>query len=106
VLQFDGRTARVCNLLWYASSIVGAGWLFLAFEKWKHRVVAAESGIDGSGKDMVQDAIFLAILVVPVSLIHHLVRNPIGFVMTGAFCLFLGLLFIVRMADISENTAR
>ena len=106
VLQVDGRTARVCNLLWYASSIVGAGWLFFAFEKWKRGAVAADSKVNGNGKDMLQDAIFLAILVVPVSLVHHLLRNPLGFVVTGASCIFLGLLFIVRMADISENTVR
>jgi hypothetical protein len=106
LLQLDGRTAKVCTLLWYSSSIVGAGWLFFAFEKWKQGVVAAETGIDKSGKGMVQDAVFLAIVVVPVSLIHHLVPTLLGFVTTGAFCLFFGLLFIVRMADSGENTAR
>jgi hypothetical protein len=104
IFQFDGRTARLCNALWYISSFLGAGWLFLAFEKWKHSAVATPAGTRGNGRDMVQDAIFLAILVVPISLVHHLVRSPVGFVMTAAFCLFLGVLFIVRIAVTSENT--
>jgi Domain of unknown function (DUF4184) len=97
VLQFSGRTARVVNVLWYVSSIVGAGWLFLAFEKWKRDAVTAAGGtVEGRG--VVQDAASLAILVVPISLIHHLIRSPIGFVMTGALCIFLGILLIAKMA--------
>jgi hypothetical protein len=52
---------------------------------------------------MVQDAAFLAILVVPISLIHHLIRSPIGFVMTGALCIFLGILLIAKMAVSTES---
>jgi hypothetical protein len=103
ILQFDGRTARVCNLLWYISSFLGAGWLFLAFEKWKHNALAPAGHISGNGKDTLQDAAFLSILVVAVSLVHHLIRNPIGYIMTAAFCFFLGVLFIVRMED-TEKT--
>jgi hypothetical protein len=104
ILRFYGRTARLCTLFWYISSFLGAGWLFLAFEKWKHSALAPAGQISGNGKDTLQDAIFLSILVVAVSLVHHLIRNPIGYVMTAAFCLFLGVLFIVRIAA-TENTA-
>ena len=97
VFEFDGRTARLCNVLWYVSSLFGAGWLFLAFEKWKQDAMSAAGLTAASGKNTLQDAIFVAILVVPISLIHHLVRSPIGFVMTAVFSLFLGILFIVKM---------
>lgn len=105
LFEFSQRTARVCNLLWYASSFVGAGWLFVAFEKWKQTAVTGARGTGVRGKSVIQDATLLALLVVPISLVHHLIRSPIGFVMTGALCLFLGMLFIVRMATSTENTA-
>ena len=103
VLQFNGRTARICTLAYYVSSFLGAGWLFLVFEKWKHSALAQAGQITGSGKDMFQDAIVLSFVVVAVSLVHHLIRNPIGSVMTAAFTLFLGVLFIIRMA-VAEDT--
>jgi hypothetical protein len=103
ILQFNGRTARVCTLVWYISSFLGAGWLFLVFEKWKHSALAQNGQITGRGKDMFQDAIVVSFVVVAVSLVHHLIRNPIGSVMTAAFTLFLGVLFIIRMA-VTEDT--
>ena len=93
LFQFDGRTARVCHLLWYASSFIGVGWLFIAFEKWKQNSVAAAGGSRETAKGMLQDAIFLAILVIPVSLVHHLIRSPIGFALTAALCFSLGVFF-------------
>src|SRR5215831_8687099 len=50
LFEFSGRTARVCNLLWYGSSFVGAGWLFFAFEKWKQTAVRGARGTGVRGK--------------------------------------------------------
>jgi hypothetical protein len=106
VFEFGKRTARVCHLLWYGSSFVAVGWLFFAFEKWKQTAVTGPRGTVVRGKSVVHDAILLALLVVLISLVHHLIRSPIGFVMTGALCLFLGMLFIVRMATSTEKSAQ
>jgi Domain of unknown function (DUF4184) len=92
---FAGRTVRLCNLLWYASSVVGMGWLFFEFEKWKRN--------GETGTSTVVDALFLAILVVPISLVHHLIRSPIGLVATGVLCIFLAMLFLVKMSVSSQN---
>ena len=97
VFEFGERTARVCHLLWYGSSFVAAGWLFFAFEKWNQTAVTGLRGTGICGKSVVHDAILLALLVVLISLVHHLSRSPIGFVMTGALCLFLGILFTVSI---------
>jgi hypothetical protein len=98
VVRFDGRTARLCTVIWYGSSVIGVGWLFMAFEKWKQNAVTAAGGRSENGKGTLQDAIFLAILVIPASLAHHLIRSPIGFVLTAAFCLSFGIVFIWKMA--------
>jgi hypothetical protein len=105
VLQFNGRTARVCTILWYASSFIGTGLLFLSFEKWKQGLLAGET-TGGRGRSMLQDAILAAILVVPISLIHHLIRNPIGYVMTAGFSLCLGFVFVVKMANAGASGRR
>jgi hypothetical protein len=98
VMHFDGRTARVCTVLWYSSSFVGVGWLFMAFEKWKQNAFTAVGGNVETGKQTVQDALVLAILVMPISLAHHLIRSPLGAVLTAGLCLSLGIFFIWKMA--------
>jgi hypothetical protein len=103
VFHFDGRTARVCTVLWYGSSFVAVGWLFMAFEKWRQNAITTVSGRAGTGKRIVQDAIVLAILVIPVSLVHHLIRSPLGSGLTAGFCLSFGILFIWKMAVATEQ---
>jgi hypothetical protein len=96
--RFKGRTARVCTLLWYASSFLGVGCLLVAFEKWKNKAGMVADGKEETGKGAVQDAVFLGILVVAVSLVHHLVHSPVGYVLTGILCLSFGIIFIWKMA--------
>jgi hypothetical protein len=89
-------------VLWYASSFVAAGWLFMAFEKWRQHAATTVGGNAGTGKRIVQDAIVAAILVIPISLAHHLIRSPIGSVLATGFCLSLGILLIWKMAVATE----
>src|SRR5215475_14904985 len=98
LFHFDGRTARVCTVLWYGSSFVAVGWLFVAFEKWKHNAITATGANVAAGKRILQDAIVAAILVIPMSLAHHLIRSPLGSVLATGFCLSLGILFMWKMA--------
>ena len=102
LFHFDGRTARVCTVLWYGSTFVAVGWLFMAFEKWRQNASPPVRGNFGTGKRIVQDAIVVAILVIPISLAHHLIRNPLGSVLVTGFFLSLGILFIWKMAVVTE----
>ena len=102
VFRFDGRTARVCTVLWYGSSFIAVGWLFMAFEKWKQNAITAGGGNVETERRSVQDAIVLAILVIPISLAHHLIRSPLGTVLAAGFCLSLGILLIWKMAVATE----
>jgi len=88
VIQMDDRTARVCHLIWYGSSFAGVGWLYLEFQKWKQE----------SGKTIVRDAILLSILIVPISLIHHLITGVVGMILTAVFCVLLALPFVLKAA--------
>ncbi len=73
VVKVGSRTARVCHVLWYGCSFAGVVWLFLEFERWKQVGVAGGGGV--SSKEVLRDAVLVAILVVPIQLVHHLVRS-------------------------------
>jgi hypothetical protein len=94
-----GRQARVCHLLWYGCSFAGVVWLFVLFERWKQVCVGAGAGVRST--TMMRDAVLVAILAVPVELVHHLVRlNKIGLCLLAvAFALLvLGIVLIVANA--------
>jgi len=102
LFHFDDRTARLCHLLWYASSFAGMGWLFVAFENWRW---SEDPGLEGTrGKNMIQDAMLLSVLVIPVSLVHHMVRSSIVLILTALLCVLLALLFAVKMTRPHRDT--
>ncbi len=67
-----GRRVRVCHLLWYGCSFAGMVWLFVAFERWKQ--ASASTRAETRGGTIVRDAVLVALSVVPIELVHHLVR--------------------------------
>ena len=70
VVTVAGRTARVFILLWYVSTFAGMIWLFLVFDKWKRACV--NEGATASGKGGLRYAVLVALLVLPIELVHHL----------------------------------
>ena len=102
VLTFAGRTARVCHVLWYASTIAGVGWLLVAFENWKWSNAPGRKRT--SVRSLIGSAIVLAILAVAVSLVRHLVRDTAGFVLTAVLCTLLVVVFAIRMTRTRRST--
>jgi energy-converting hydrogenase Eha subunit C len=95
VFIFAGRTARVCHVLWYASSFAGVGWIVIAFEKWKW---THEPGMNRIPvRSLIMFALLLSTLFVPVALVRHLVRGQIGFILTAVLCTLLVIVFAIRM---------
>ena len=92
---FAGRTARVCHVLWYVSSFAGVGWLFMTIENWKWNNAPGRKRIPV--RSLIGSAILLSILVVPVSLVRHLVRDVTGFILTAVLCSVLVIIFAIRM---------
>jgi hypothetical protein len=95
VFTFAGRTARVCHVLWYASSFAGIAWIVIAFEKWKWAHEPEMGRIPVRG--LIRYAVLLSILVVPVALVRHLVRGQIGFILTAVLCTLLVIVLAIRM---------
>ncbi len=84
ILSVEGRTARVCHLLWYGSSFAGVVWLFLAFGGWEKAVVEKAAG--NSGNVTLWGAGLVGLSVVPIELAHHLVRGKLGLLLVALLC--------------------
>jgi hypothetical protein len=98
VIWVAGHRARVCHLLWYGCSFAGVVWLFVLFERWKQACVDAGAGARGS--TMMRDAVLVAISVVPIELVHHLVRlNKIGLCLLAVASGLLVLGIFLRVAN-------
>jgi hypothetical protein len=102
VIHLSQGTGRICHVLWYGSTFAGVGVLFIAFERWKQSYTA---GVKLSTRQMIQDAIILAVLVVPVSLMHHLIGGPIVFVLTAAFCIFVAIVLVMKTTKPHQGTS-
>jgi hypothetical protein len=91
VIQYSGRTARVSHVLWYGSSFAGVVAVFLSIENWK-RGTSSSMGFD---KAILRDAFVVALMIMPISLIHHIFNDGfIGIALTAGLCGLLVLMFV------------
>jgi hypothetical protein len=98
VVSWGNRTARVCHLLWYGCSFAGMIWLFLAFENWKQACLKESAG--APRKAVLRDAVLVAILVLPIELVHHLVQsNKPGLYLIAAACTLPVLAVVLKMGN-------
>jgi hypothetical protein len=87
------KNIRVCSILWYACSFAGVAFVFLALRNWQQKLSstpAAESHTNGW-----TGALLLALAVLPIEVVHHLLRNWIGRLLV-AFLTLLLLVVILR----------
>jgi hypothetical protein len=91
VIQYSGRTARVSHVLWYGSSFAGVVAVFLSIENWK-RGTSSSMRFD---KAILRDAFVVALMIMPISLIHHIFNDGfIGIALTAGLCGLLVLMFV------------
>jgi hypothetical protein len=103
VTVYAGRRARVCHVLWYACSFAGVVWLFVVFEKWKRAHVGGGAG--SSGIRVLRDAVLVALLVVPIELVHHLiVRVSLAVCLVAVLCALLGIGIVFKVATARKAT--
>ena len=70
------RTLKLYHLLWYASTFAGVAWLFMAYQAWLQ--TATEPSTHASFWARVRNAILIAAIMLPIGVVHHLVRHPAG----------------------------
>ncbi len=61
--------------------------MFLSFEKWKRASVDRSSG--AHGRPMLRDAAIVALLVLPIQVLHHVFPGAAGMVLVGLLSLLL-----------------
>ncbi|HWW02578.1 MAG TPA: DUF4184 family protein [Candidatus Acidoferrum sp.] len=96
-----GRTVRVCTVLWYACSFVGVGLVFMAFWKWQQK--SSPSPTPNSAGANWRGAILVASAVLPIELVHHLLRGWLAMLLVSLMTLLL-LLLIARKIRPAEMT--
>jgi hypothetical protein len=91
-----GHNVRVFHLLWYACSFAGIILLILAYQRWQQD---CESGSALANTQMKwRSAVLLAVLVLPIELVHHLVHGALGpfLVAASTLMLMIGILVKIR----------
>jgi hypothetical protein len=80
----DGHAVRVCHLLWYCFSFIGMAWFFLAFRGWQQ---TSGLGPARTWSKRLLEACLVASLLIPIEIVHHLVRGNFGLVLVGLLSL-------------------
>ena len=89
--SLGGHHLRVCHFLWYGSSFAGEACVFVAYRRWRQGLAAVATV--NPGKSPWIGGIAVAMLMVPIELIHHLARGWI--VGTVLVAVVSGLLVVV-----------
>ena len=107
VTMIGERHIRVCHLLWYASSYAGVAIVYLSFHRWRKAQRAGETVPDDrevrnprnrttTTKSDILRALLVASLVIPIELMHHLVRGWLGAALVAVSSLLLVLGVVLR----------
>jgi hypothetical protein len=74
LMPIGHHTLKVYHLLWYVCSFIGVAWLCFAYARWRQAVV----GSPHSTFVQLRNAVLLAIFIMPLAVLHHLFRGPVG----------------------------
>ena len=92
----DGHCVRVCHLLWYGCSFVGMAWLFLAFRSWQQ--TSTPSQVKRPWPTRYLEAGLVASLLLPIEVVHHLVRGNFGLVLVALLSLAWAVAVALRVS--------
>jgi hypothetical protein len=92
IVFVHGRDLRVCHLLWYLCSFIGLAWLVFAIREWQQGHLKQP----GSRRSHIFEGVVVALLVLPIEVLHHFVRSLLGMLLVAAFSLLLSALVFAR----------
>jgi hypothetical protein len=93
VFALHGRPVRVCHLMWYFCSFAGLTWLVVDLRQWQGRHGPARIGFRTS---YLVEGIIVALLVLPIEVLHHYVHSGFGLLLVGALSVLLSLAVLAR----------
>jgi len=91
--SFAGHTVRLCRVLWYGSSFAGVACVYLVY---RNAQQTSEPGVAKVLKKATWlEATLVAALVLPIELVHDLVRGPAGGMLVAllSFLLVMGVVW-------------
>jgi hypothetical protein len=93
VFALHGRPVRLCHLIWYFCSFAGLTWLVAALRQWQGAHGPAGMGFR---KSYLVEGIIVAVLVLPIEILHHYIHSGFGLLLLGAGSVLLSLLVVAR----------
>jgi len=93
VFALHGRPVRLCHLIWYFCSFAGLTWLVAGLRQWQGRHGPAGTGFRRS---YVVEGMLVAVLVLPVEILHHYVHSGLGLLLIGVLSVLLTLVVLAR----------
>lgn len=96
LFSMGGRKVKVCHCLWYACSFLGVAALVWAFRV--SQQPAPPQGQKQTRTSHVMEALLVATLVLPIEVLHHIVRSTFGLALVGLLSLGLMLLVLIKLA--------
>ncbi len=96
-----GRSVKVYNVLWYASSFVGVSLVFLAYWHWQQEL--SHLPAVHPPQHNWRGALLVASAVLPIEFVHRLLNNWVGLVLVSILTLML-LLLVVYKTRPTETT--
>jgi hypothetical protein len=93
VFTLHDRPVRLCHLIWYFCSFAGLTWLVTALRQWQGGHGPAGMGFR---KSYLIEGIIVALLVLPIEVLHHYVHSGFGLLLVGALSALLSLVVLAR----------
>jgi len=94
VASAAGHSIRIFHVLWYGSSFVGMLLLFLSYDRWR-QTFGSSAALAHCRRQWLRAAL-LAVLVLPIELIHHVVHGALGLGLVAALTLALMVAFVLN----------
>lgn len=99
--KLANRTVRICHLLWYLCSFVGVALLVWSARNWREHLSA--SAKKPRATSPLLEAISVAALILPIEILHHLVRTRFGLILVAGLTAGATLLVLLRIAGMKQQ---
>jgi hypothetical protein len=91
---------RVCHILWYLSSFIGAGWLFLLFDRWVEKTEDSVRGMSAGIR--FGRALMIATLTLLLGAVHHLAAHWPLFYYAGLMSVLVVVVVALRLSGVTR----
>jgi hypothetical protein len=99
-----GHKVCVFHFLWYLSSFIGVGWLFLVFDRWTERTQGSVQGTCAGIR--LGRALMIATLTLVFGAVHHLAPHRLLFYCASFVSVLMILGVALKLAVLHESPSK